>query len=132
MPTQYTTNYNFPYADFTDRPDIRVYSIAIQDIDAEIKDTQDVVDTIKNIYNEYKTNRDTNGIYTTVTYKRQDNTNYINSTLSNTNAYGQYQTWTLQTYDTDGTTLLTTQTFTLTYNAQDTDPNSNPEGVVRI
>ena len=66
--------------------------------------------------NSYASNIDVNGIYTVVDFKRVDATLYLKSTLSNTDASGNYQTVTWQFYATDGTTLNLTKTWTLTYN----------------
>ena len=66
--------------------------------------------------NSYASSIDVNGIYTVVDFKRVDATLYLKSTLSNTDASGNYQTVTWQFYATDGTTLSLTKTWTLTYN----------------
>ena len=66
--------------------------------------------------NSYASNIDVNGIYTVVDFKRADATLYLKSTLSNTDASGNYQTVTWQFYDAAGTTIMLTKTWTLTYN----------------
>lgn len=68
-------------------------------------------------YNEYASGKDTNGIYTVMEYKRTDGTLYLKSTLSNPDASGNYQTMTWQFYDAAGTSVLSTKTWTLTYDA---------------
>ena len=65
--------------------------------------------------NSYASSIDANGIYTVVDFKRADATLYLKSTLSNTDASGNYQTVTWLFYATDGTTLNLTKTWTLTY-----------------
>lgn len=68
-----------------------------------------------NKYNSYDSIKDENGIYTVVDYKRADNTLYMKSTLSNPDINNNYQTNIWQFYDVDGTTLLNTITWTLSY-----------------
>lgn len=68
-------------------------------------------------YNQYNSSKDANGIFTVVEYKRADLSLYMKSTLSNPDANGNYQTATLQYYATDGTTLIKTETWTMTYDA---------------
>lgn len=68
------------------------------------------------IFNVYKSGKDANGIFTIVEYKRADGTLYAKSELSGGTS-PQYTTRTITYYDTDGTTVLRTDTFTLTYDA---------------
>lgn len=63
-----------------------------------------------------KSNKDSNGIYTQVDYKREDNTLFMRSVLSGGTS-PQYTTRTITIYDTDGTTVLQTITHTLTYDS---------------
>lgn len=63
-----------------------------------------------------KSNKDSNGIYTQVDYKREDGTLYMRSVLSGGTS-PQYTTRTITIYDTDGTTVLETITHTLTYDS---------------
>ena len=65
--------------------------------------------------NQYASNIDSNGIYKTLEFKRTDGTLYMKSTLSNPDADGNYQTVTWQFYDSAGTTVKLTKTWTLTY-----------------
>lgn len=69
------------------------------------------------VFNVYKSGKDNNGIYTIVEYKRTDDTLFARSVLSGGTS-PQYTTRTVTYYDTDGTTVLRTDTYTLTY---DTD-----------
>lgn len=65
-----------------------------------------------------KTNKDANGIYTTVTYRRKaDNSLYATSVLSGGTS-PSYTTRTITYYESNGTTVRKTVTFTLSY---DTD-----------
>lgn len=61
-----------------------------------------------------KSDKDSEGIYTTVTYKRSDGTIYATSVLSGGTS-PQYTTRTLTFYETDGTTVKTTKVYTLSY-----------------
>lgn len=67
-------------------------------------------------YSTYKTNRDANGIFTTVTYKRANGTTYKVSELSNP-VDGNYTTQTVTYYQADGVTVDRTEVYTITYNA---------------
>lgn len=71
-------------------------------------------------YASYASAKDDNDIYTIVDFKRKDGTLYLNSTLSNKDSNGNYTNDILKYYDTNGTTLLKTVTWTFTY---DTDGN---------
>jgi hypothetical protein len=68
------------------------------------------------IFNVYKSGKDSNGIFTIVEYKRADGTLFARSELSGGTS-PQYTTRTITYYDTDGTTVLKTDTFILTYDA---------------
>lgn len=69
-------------------------------------------------YNEYASNIDVNGIYTTVERKRKsDDSLYFKSVLSNPDVNGYYQTDTWQYFLTDGTTVAKTLTWTIAYDA---------------
>lgn len=67
-------------------------------------------------YRTYKTNKDANGIFTTIEQRRNDNTLAIRSVLSGGTS-PLYTTRTITYYDTNGTTLLKTTTRTLTYDS---------------
>lgn len=66
-------------------------------------------------YKEYASGKDANGFFTTVEYKRTNNTLYMRSTLSNPNAEGYYLTDTWTIYALNGTSLIKTIKWTLTY-----------------
>lgn len=68
-------------------------------------------------YSKYKTNPDSNGIFTTVTYKRADGSTYKVSELSNQDDNGNYATQTVTYYQVDGITVDRTETYTITYNS---------------
>ncbi|MCL9971093.1 phage tail protein [Anoxybacillus kestanbolensis] len=68
------------------------------------------------IFNVYKSGKDANGIFTTVEYKRTNGTLYARSVLSGGTS-PQYTTRTITYYAPDGTTVLRTDAFTLTYDA---------------
>jgi hypothetical protein len=78
---------------------------------------------VKNIYksgklNIYKSSKDGNGIFTVITYKRTDATNYMVATLSGGTS-PKYTTRTEVYYDTNGTTVLETLTYTISYDVDD-------------
>jgi hypothetical protein len=75
-----------------------------------------VADKLAN-YKVTKSGKDANGIFTTVEYRRQDNTLFLRSVLSNPDANGKYQTDTWTYYDTDGTTVVETKVWTISYDA---------------
>lgn len=63
-----------------------------------------------------KSGKDANGIFKVVEYRRVgDNMLYLQSTLSNPDAKGNYQTDTRVYYKADGTTVDKTITVTITY-----------------
>ncbi|MGG1482417.1 hypothetical protein ABE402_16315, partial [Bacillus smithii] len=66
-------------------------------------------------FRKYRSGKDSNGVFTTVDYKRTDGTLYAKSVLSNPNTEGNYQTRTVTYYATDGSTIVRTDTWTLTY-----------------
>jgi hypothetical protein len=66
------------------------------------------------IFNVYKSGKDANGIFTVVEYKRANGTLYARSVLSGGTS-PQYTTRTITYYGADGTTVLRTDTYTLTY-----------------
>lgn len=63
-----------------------------------------------------RTNEDSNGIFTTVSHYRADSTLYKSSTLSGGTS-PLYTTRTVIYYGEDGTTVLSTQVYALTYNS---------------
>ncbi|BAD74830.1 MULTISPECIES: hypothetical protein [Geobacillus] len=82
--------------------------------------TQDGSNLAAYLYNNfqiYKSGKDSNGIFTIVEYKRADGTLYARSVLSGGTS-PQYTTRTITYYAANGTTVLRTDTYTLTY---DTD-----------
>lgn len=68
--------------------------------------------------NIYKSGKDTNGIFTTIEWKRSDGTLAKESVLSSPDTKGNYQTQTINYYDIDGTTILTTETYTISYDVE--------------
>ncbi|MBS4195324.1 hypothetical protein [Lederbergia citri] len=66
----------------------------------------------------YKSGKDANGIFTTIEYKRQDNTLAIKSVLSG-GISPKYTKRTITYYGTDGTTVEKTTTRTVSYDADD-------------
>lgn len=76
-------------------------------------------DSSQQLFNVYSSGTDSNGINTIVEYQRKDGTLYLRSTLSNLDGANHYLTDTWTFYDTNGTTLLKTVTWTLTYDTSD-------------
>lgn len=66
-------------------------------------------------YKVTKSGKDANGIFTTVEYRRPDDTLFMRSVLSNPDANGNYQTDTWTFYAADGTTPVETKVWTITY-----------------
>jgi len=119
----YTTNYNLKKPLITEKYSVDDQNGNMDILDGEIgklgEQMAHLATKLDN-YNSYASNKDANGIYTVVKYKRLDNTLYLKSTLSNPDTNGNYQTDTCQFYDTDGATLVNTITWTIMY---DTDGN---------
>jgi hypothetical protein len=70
----------------------------------------------------YWLNKDINGIFTEMDYKREDGTLFMKS-VSSGGTSPNYTTRTETYYDADGTTVLQTLTYTITYDL-DGDPIS--------
>ncbi len=66
----------------------------------------------------YRSGKDTNGIYTTIEYKRADTTLAKTSVLSGGTS-PTYTTDTVIYYDVDGITILSTKVYALTYSGYD-------------
>lgn len=111
-----TDNLGLPRPEANDNFNLVNFNVLIDAIDNKVAGK----DNIDPVLNVLKSNIDANGIYTVVEWKRTDNTMYRKSTLSNADAEGNYQTQTIEFYDVDGTTLLKTQVWELTY-----DDNGN-------
>jgi hypothetical protein len=68
-------------------------------------------------FNSYGSSIDGNGVYTVIDFKRQNTTLWMRSTASNVDANGNYQTLTLAFYDAPGTSIIRTDIWTVTYDA---------------
>lgn len=68
------------------------------------------------MFNVYKSGKDANGIFTIVEYKRANGTLYARSVLSGGTS-PKYTTRTITYYDTNGTTVIRTDPYTLVYDA---------------
>lgn len=70
-------------------------------------------------YQVYASNQDaTTYVYKTAQFKRtSDGSLYLQSILTNPDAYGRYQTVTMQYYDIAGTSVISTKTWALTFDA---------------
>lgn len=72
-----------------------------------------------NEYNSSASNYDqTSGMYTTVTFNRNDGTLYCRSTLQNANTDGYFTRLTVQYYNTLGTTVVRLEQWQLAYDAE--------------
>jgi hypothetical protein len=81
-------------------------------IETGIKDAHDKIED----YQMYKSVKDSNGVFTTIDYKRTDGTLYAKSVLTGgTSPY--YTTRTVTYYATNGTTTLRTEEWTISYDA---------------
>lgn len=83
----------------------------------EITDFKDAIDNI-NRYSTFKTNKDENSIFVTVQVKRRNGTLYLTSVLSGGNS-PRYTTRTVTEYDYNGTTVVKTIKYNLSYDADD-------------
>ncbi|WP_446662941.1 tail fiber protein [Geobacillus sp. CCR] len=68
------------------------------------------------VFNVYKSGKDSNGIFTTVEYKRTNGKLFARSVLSGGTS-PQYTTRTITYYAADGTTVIRTDTYTIVYDA---------------
>ena len=62
-----------------------------------------------------KSDKDANGVFTTVTYKRADGTVLKTSVLSDADSSGNYTKQTVTYYGLDGSTIDTTEVYTIAY-----------------
>jgi hypothetical protein len=83
------------------------------DVDT-LKQRADAFDSQLANHNSYASSIDANGIYTVIDYKRTDGTLYMKSTLSGGTS-PNYTTDTWQFYDATGTIVISTKTWTITY-----------------
>ena len=124
---KYTQNYNLKKPEGTDLVNIDDLNYNADIIDAKLKTNADTISQHINAADPHpqylpktlkmeKFNKDSNGIYTQVDYKREDGTLYMRSVLSGGTS-PQYTTRTITLYDVDGTTVLQTITHTLTYDS---------------
>lgn len=137
---QHTQNYNLNKPDVTDYAKIEALNDNAEIIDAKLKELEEngdlsqIEQSISNVENELTThldndvlhnisvkviklNKDSDGIFTTVEHRRKsDNTLARKSVLSGGTS-PQYTTRTITYYKPDGTTVIKTDTFSLTYDA---------------
>ncbi len=82
---------------------------------------QQVGDTLKNMQQKlsnYKSSKDTNGIFSIVECKRKDGTIFRKQILSDPDTNGNYRKQTINFYDESGTKIIGTDVYVITY---DTD-----------
>lgn len=68
-------------------------------------------------YKTVKSNKDSNGIYTTVQHKRKSDGTLVRQSVLSGGTSPQYATRTVTYYASDGTTVVKTDTFTLSYDS---------------
>lgn len=112
---QYTTSLNLKKPESTDNVKISDINENMDLIDAQLAQME--------CRSTIKSNKDTEGIFTTIEYKRQDNTLYMKSVLSGGTS-PQYTTRTETYYEADGTTIKVTKIYTVSY---DVDGNITSE-----
>ncbi|MEL3959649.1 hypothetical protein NST17_21070 [Caldifermentibacillus hisashii] len=77
---------------------------------------EEALKELKKPLSVYKSNEDSNGIFTKVTWKDATGLTVKTSELSNPDADGNYLTRTVKLYNSDGVTVMKTLVYTLTYN----------------
>lgn len=82
----------------------------------EFNENFDKIDEYLGDYKEYKSGKDSEGIFTVVEYKRADGTLYRKQVLSGGTS-PLYTTFIITWYDRDGITVVKTVTRTLSYDA---------------
>lgn len=81
---------------------------------------QQVGDTLKNMQQKlsnYKSSKDTNGIFSIVECKRKDGTIFRKQILSDPDTNGNYRKQTINFYDESGTKIIGTDVYVITYDA---------------
>jgi hypothetical protein len=73
---------------------------------------------VPQVFNVYRLNKDVNGVFREVQYKRTNGTLWKKSVLSNPDAKGNYQTQTITYYSSDGVTITGTETWSITYDEE--------------
>jgi hypothetical protein len=75
-----------------------------------------VLDSTEDL-NVYNSAVDANGVYTVVDFKKQNGKLYMRSTASNPDVNGNYQTLTYTYYNAAGVSVVSTDVWTITYDA---------------
>jgi len=78
-----------------------------------IEDVSDRVENFKTI----KSNKDSNGIFTTITYRRKSDDSLLATSVLSGGTSPNYTTRTITRYQTDGITVRSTIVYTLIYDA---------------
>ena len=97
---------NLRKPDYLDLADISDINYNMDVVDSQLADSTN--------YTLERTNKDSEGIFTTITHKRSDGTKILESVLSGGTS-PSYTTRTITYFDTDGTTILSTEDYTLSY-----------------
>lgn len=120
---KYSTNYNLKKPELTDNAKIEDINENTETIDAKLKENADAVASHKADYvalkyaGVYRLNKDTNGKWTTIQYKTKDTGKLLMQSVLSGGTSPQYTTRTETWYDTDGTTVVGTFVYPITYDA---------------
>lgn len=97
--------------------DTRIFKGNLPSLQQEVTEHQ-ADDVAHNISIQvYRLNKDTNGIFTTVEHRRKSDNTLARSSALSGGTSPQYTTKTVNYYAADGSTVIKTDTFTLTYDA---------------
>ena len=123
-----TSNYRLTKPSPEDFYDIEVQNENLEVIDQKLKELETGVDQVRegfeghlgdtSKFSIYKSNKDSNGIYTIVQHKRADGTLIVKSILSNgtsPNYTKREEIW----YKADGLTIDVTNVYTIAYDSDD-------------
>lgn len=106
-----TSNYNlFKYED-NNVADLRFINPNFDTIDSELRKN------IEELYSIERSNKDSNNIFTTVTYKRPDGTIFKVSLLSGQSSSPKYPTRIVRFYNAQGNSIVKTVNFQQNYDA---------------
>lgn len=121
---QNTTNYNLKKPELTDYVNINDLNDNADIIDAKLKENADEImahkkdDAMHNIpLKIIKSNKDSEGIFTTVKYRRKSDDTLSKQSVLSGGTTPQYTTRTVTYYKADGITVLKTDVFTLSYDS---------------
>lgn len=88
---------------------------AINSVKDDLNDHMNDVMPHQDYLSQYGSDPDVDGIYRVVDFKRPDGRMYMKSTLSNPDTQNNYQTVTWEFYNTEGTAIVRTVYWSITY-----------------